>query len=68
MIDEVVVDLSGDVALETAHDVELGQALSGAPLHMGLCGLMAVHADQGDAPQGMVGVPIATPVEAVELT
>jgi hypothetical protein len=28
---------------------------------------MAVHADQGDAPQGMVGVAIATPVEPVTI-
>ena len=62
-----MVDLSGDVALETAHDVELGQALLGAPLHIGLGGLMAGHADQGDAPQGMVGESIATPVEAVTI-
>ena len=67
MVDEVVVDLSGDGALETAHDVELGQALVGAPLHIDLGGLMAVHTDQGDAPQGMVGVAIATPVKAVTI-
>ena len=28
---------------------------------------MAAHADQGDTPQGMVGVPIATRVEAVTI-
>jgi hypothetical protein len=33
---EVLVDLAGDVALETAQDVELGQALFGAPLDIGL--------------------------------
>ena len=62
---EVVVDLAGDVALQTAHDVELGQALFGAPLHIGPGWWVTVHADQGDAPQGVVGLTVAATVEAV---
>ena len=49
-VGEVVVDLAGDVALEVAEDVELGQALVGAALDRGPSGWVAVHADQGDAP------------------
>jgi hypothetical protein len=62
-VGEVVVDLAGDGALQTAHDVELGQSLLGAPLDIGPSGWVAVHADQGDAPQGMVGPAVTAPVE-----
>ena len=58
LVEEVVVDLAGDGALAAAQDVELGQPLLGVPLHRELGGLMAGHVDQGDAPQGMVGVAI----------
>jgi hypothetical protein len=57
LVDEVVGDLAGDVALAGAHAVELGQPLLGGPLPSELGGLMAVPADQGDAPQAMVGWP-----------
>jgi hypothetical protein len=40
---EVVVDLSGDVALQAGHDVELGQALVGAPLDIGPGRWVAAH-------------------------
>jgi hypothetical protein len=62
---EVVVDLAGDGALEAAHDVELGQALVGPPLDIGPGRWVAAHADQGDAPQGVVGAAVTSPVEAV---
>jgi hypothetical protein len=39
--------------------------LLGAALDVGLGGWVAVHADQGDAPQGVVGVAVAAPVEPV---
>src|SRR5215468_614788 len=47
-------DLAGDVALEAAQDLFLGLALGGASGYVVLGGLVAVHADQGDAPQGAV--------------
>ena len=49
-VGEVVVDLAGDVALQTAHDVELGQALFGPPLDIGPGRWVAAHPDQGNAP------------------
>jgi hypothetical protein len=61
----VVVDLPGDIALQTPHDVELGQALVGPPLDIGPGWWVAVHGDQGDAPQGVVGLAVAAAVEAV---
>jgi hypothetical protein len=61
----VVVDLAGDVALEAAQDVELGQALLGAPFHVGPGRWVAAHPDQGDAPQGVVGLAVAAAVESV---
>ena len=62
---EVQVDLAGDVAFQAAEDVELGQALVGPALDIGPGGLVAVHADQGDAPQGVVGSAVTSPVEPV---
>ena len=62
---EVVVDLTGDVTLQAALDVELGQALVGPPRDIGPGRRVTAHADQGDAPQGMVGSAVATAVEAV---
>jgi hypothetical protein len=61
----VGVDLAGDVALQTAQDVELGEALVGPPLDIGPGWWVAVHADQGDAPQGVVGAAVTSPVEPV---
>src|SRR5215204_634402 len=62
---EVGVDLAGDVALQTAQDVELGQALSGPPLDIGPGLGVAVHADQRDPPQGMVSPAIAAAIQPV---
>jgi len=62
---EVVVDLAGDVALQPAHDVELGQALVGPLLDIDPGRWVAVHADQGDAPQGMVGSAVAAAIASV---
>ena len=61
----MVVDLAGDVALQTAHDVELGQALVGPPLHIGPGRRVAAHPDQGDPPQGVVGVAVAAAIQPV---
>ena len=61
----MVVDLAGDVAFQTAQDVELGQALLGPPLHIGPGLRVAAHPDQGDPPQGVVGVAVAAAVQPV---
>ena len=61
----MVVDLAGDVALETAHDVELGQPLFGPPLDIGSGRWVAAHPDQGNAPQGVVGLAVTAAVESV---
>ena len=61
----VVLDLAGDVALQPAHDVELGQALVGPLLDIDPGRWVAVHADQGDAPQGMVGSAVAAAMASV---
>src|SRR5215217_3271867 len=62
-----VGDLSGGVAIEAAQDVELGQALFGAPLDIGPGRWVAAHPDQGDAPQGVVGPPVAAAIEPVAI-
>jgi len=56
---------AGDVALEAAHDLGLGLAFGGAAGDVVLGGLMAAHADQGDAPQGAVGLAVAAAVQPV---
>jgi hypothetical protein len=61
----VVVDLAGDVALQTAHDVELGQALLGPPFHIDPGLRVAAHPDQGDPPQGVVSVAVTTAIQPV---
>src|SRR5215469_18037847 len=55
---EVGVGLAGYVALETAQDLGLGLAFGGAAGYVVLSGLLAVHPDQGDPPQGAVGVAV----------
>jgi len=59
------VDLSGDVALQAADDLRLGQALGGAPLDVGSGGRMVAHADDHDAVQGGVGLAVTAAVQAV---
>ena len=61
----MVVDLAGDVAFQTAQDVELGQALLGPPLDLGPGRWMATHADQGDPPQRVVGMAVAAAIQPV---
>jgi len=48
------MDLAGNLALEAAQDLFLGSALGGASGDVFLGGLVAVHADQGDPPQGAI--------------
>ena len=62
---EVVVDLAGDVALQAAHDVELGQALVGPPLDIGPGRWVAAHPDRRDPPQGVVSPAIAAAMQPV---
>lgn len=59
---EDAVDLAGDVALEAADDLGLGQALGGAPLDVGAGGCVVAHADQHDAIEGGVGLAVAAAV------
>jgi hypothetical protein len=58
-------DLAGDITLEAPHDLSLGLAFGGAAGDVVLGRLVAAHADQGDAPQGAVGLPIAAAVQPV---
>jgi hypothetical protein len=59
--------LAGDVTLEVAQDLYFGPPLGGASGYIVLSGLVAVHADQGDAPQGAVGVAVAAGAQPVPL-
>ena len=62
---EVEVDLAGDVALQAADDLCLGQAFGGAPFGVGAGRRVRAHPGDHDAPQGVVGLPVTTGVEAV---
>ena len=62
---QVRVGLAGDVALEAAQDLGLGLAFAGAPGHVVLGGLVAVHTNQGDTPQRVIGQPVAAAVQPV---
>src|SRR5579859_4121307 len=59
------VDLAGDVTLEHAHDLELGTTFFGAPLDIGARRKVANHPGHDDAPQGAVGLAVATAVESM---
>src|SRR5260221_10663267 len=58
------IDLAGDVALEAADDLGLGQALGGAPLDVGAGRGVGAHPGDDDPPQGVIGLAIAAGVEA----
>src|SRR5271169_7216362 len=60
-----VVDLARDVALEAAHDFELGLSFGGASLRVCAGALAVAQAADGDEVQGAVGLAVATVVEAV---
>jgi hypothetical protein len=60
-----VVDLPGDVALQDAHDLSFGLALSGATRHVDLGRLVACHPGHNDAPEGVVGLSVTAAVKAV---
>ena len=62
---EVAVDLAGDVTLEDTHDLRLALAFESAPLDVGAGARVRAHAGEHDAPQGMVGLTVAAPVESM---
>jgi hypothetical protein len=62
---EVGVDLAGDVAFQAADDLCLGQAFGGAPFDVGAGRGVGAHPGDHNAPQGVVGLPVAGGVEAV---
>jgi len=64
--EQVREDLAGDIPLEAPHDLSLGLAFGGAAGDVVLGRLVAAHADQGDAPQGAVGLPIAAAGQPVQ--
>jgi len=62
---EGVVELAGDVALEAADDLGLGQAFGGAPGGVGAGAWVVAQASEDDHVEGVVGGAIAAAVEAV---
>src|SRR5215212_6222601 len=63
--DQHAVDLPGYVALETANDLSLALALSGAPRDVILGAKISAHPGQADHVQRAVGLPVASAVETV---
>src|SRR5258708_11013167 len=61
--DQNLVELAGDVALEAADDLFLGQAFGGASLHVVTGATAGCHAGQGDHVEGAVGLSVAAPFE-----
>ncbi len=59
------VDLAGDVPLEAADDLLLGQAFLWAPGGVGAGGGAGAHPGDHDPPQGMVGLAVPARIEAV---
>ena len=64
-VGEEVVDLSGYVPFETADDLSAGFAFRSAFFHIGNGALVSCSADGGDPPQSLVGLAVASSVEAV---
>jgi len=62
---EGVVELAGDVALEAADDLGLGQAFGGATGGVGAGAWVVAQASEDDHVEGVVGGAIAAAVEAV---
>ena len=56
---EVAVHLVGDVALEDADDLGFGAAFEAASFDVGAGAWVRAHAGEHDAPQGVVGLPVA---------
>src|SRR5262245_31776663 len=62
---QVGVDLAGDVPLEAADDLLLGQAFFGAPVDVGAGGRVGAHPGDDDPVEGVVGLAVAAGVEPV---
>lgn len=57
--DQHLIDLSGHVAFQAAHDVLLREPLAGAALDVGARALVMAHKTQDDGVQRVVGSPVA---------
>ena len=62
---EVAVNFAGDVTLEAADDLFLGQAFLAAPFNVGAGRGVRAHPGDHDPPQGMIGLAVAAGVEPV---
>ena len=62
---QVGVELAGDVALEAADDLLLRLAFGGASGDVGLGSGLVGHADERDAPEGVVGLAVPAAVESM---
>jgi len=56
---EVVIDLSGDVALEAADDLAFGQAFGCTTCDIVACGLVVANPNDGDGVEGAVCCAVA---------
>src|SRR5215472_17752263 len=66
-VDEGLVDLAGDVALEGADGLLAGLAFGGAAGQVLLGAGVVLEAGDDDPPDRVVGLPVAAAVEAVAL-
>ena len=57
---QAAVDLAGDVTLQAADDLLLGQAFFAAAVDVGAGGGVGAHPGDHDPPQGMAGLAVAT--------
>ena len=62
---EFAEDFAGDGSFEASHDVFFGEAFGGASGDVGAGWFVAFHADDDDAVQRGVGLPVAAAVEAM---
>src|SRR5947209_7798416 len=58
-------ELTCDVALQTAHDLGLGQSLRSPPFDVGPGRSVTAHAHQDDGPQRRVGLAVPAAVETM---
>ena len=62
------VDAASRVALEAAHDLRFRKSFSSPTSDVGACGWIPAHADEQDAPEGVVSLAVAAPVQSVSLS
>jgi hypothetical protein len=67
-VGECPIDLSGDVAFETADDLAFGQTFVGASLDIGLRAGIVAHPGQSDHIESVVRLPVTAPVETMTVT